>query len=166
VSELSPQKRQRLWLARMCLARVRLRQAFVPGLKAKLRLNLNSTTTLNQQQHHGGNMSFDQRPDQSLPELPTEEAPSIPITNGERTTESADIYGAPLPPAPVDETSRVVDDVLYSDVGKDSKCSRQRSRRLMQHQIGVNTLLSRLKQSIASARVRSQDTEIPCGITQ
>jgi len=115
--ELFPYKRQRLWLARMCLARVR--QALVPGPKPSLRRN--STTTSNQEQqqqqrHHGDNMSFDQRPDQPLPEPPTEDPPSIPTMNGERTTESSDIYGAPLPPAPVDETSRVVDDVLYSDV--------------------------------------------------
>lgn len=158
MSDLSPHKKAKdWWLARMCLARIR--QAFVPGIGGKLRLNLNSTTTSNQQQYHGDNMSFDQRPDQSLPEFATEEAPSMPATNGERITESADVYGAPLPPAPVDETSRAVDDVLYSDVGKDSDWSRQILRRLMQDQIGVNTLLSRLKQSIASARVRSLDSE-------
>ncbi|MCJ1367703.1 hypothetical protein MMC16_006837 [Acarospora aff. strigata] len=78
-------------------------------------------------------MSFEQRRDQPLPEPSIEEPPSNGATNGERATESADIYDAPLPPAPVDESSRVVDDVLYSD-------------------IGVNTLLNRLKQSIASAR--------------
>lgn len=105
----------------------RLRQAFVPGFKPSRRQN--STTTWHSQhqdqQLHSNNMSFDQRPDQLLSEPPMEEPPSIPATNGERTAESAEIYSAPLPPAPVDETSRAVDDVLYSDVGKDSNCSLQ-----------------------------------------
>ena len=114
-----------MWLARMRLL-ARLRHAFVPGFKPSLRPELTTTSirTSNQQRQQqqqqllqDNNMSFDQRPDQPLPEPPMEEAHSIHATNGERTTESADIYGAPLPPPPVDETSRAVDDVLYSDVG-------------------------------------------------
>lgn len=62
-------------------------------------------------------MSFDGKPDQPLPEPPSEETHSNVAANGERAVESADANGGPLPPAPMDETSRVVDDVLHSDVG-------------------------------------------------
>ena len=93
----------------MCIARVR-RRVFVPEPS-------NLTAAQNEEQHQANNnMSFEQRRDQPLPEPSIEEPPSNGATNGERATESADIYDAPLPPAPVDESSRVVDDVLYSDV--------------------------------------------------
>ncbi len=68
-------------------------------------------------------MSFEQRSDQLLPDPPLEEPYFNTATNGERAAESGDVYGGPLPPAPVDETSKVVDDVLLSDVGSDLQYS-------------------------------------------
>lgn len=108
-------------------------------------------------------MDHDRNPDRLHHEPPPEFSP-ITMNSGDRTGsmslgappnangDVSPIVGESGPPPPADPNAKIVHEVVNSEVWD---CS-WRIRRMAANmwQIGVSTLLNRLKQSIASAKVR------------